>query len=281
VRTLVALLLLSFATEGHTSYHSSVSKSYPGLTVSVGFSDFGDQPGGPPLDEIRAGAQARLERIAPRVHSLYTHFATAEHGFRRLRGLLSHEKSYESYCGFAVQVMVENGSVDGWVHLKKRPAESVAAKLAFDFALSQLAPGGAAAKPGHTRDDQIGSSLTGTVMFDPSTTNAASAELGLEYLRERQDSLRALADGPDLKDEAARGQWVARAYLAAFDGKAYSPKLWEQLASFNAEEQAHGWKLLVLLLPDAQWESGVAAVKKHAKGNPEFATWLDPLLKAR
>jgi hypothetical protein len=265
--------------EAHTSYHSSVSKSYPGLTVSVGYSDFGDQPGGPSLEEIRQGASQRLNAGSPRVRKLYVHFATAPHGYRRLRALLAPDAtSADSERGFAIQVMAEGSLLDAWVHLHAKPADAVAEKLAFDFALAQLAPGGAAAKPGRVPDDSVGGSLIADVAFDPSPTTLAGRELSLEYLRQREPSLRALATAPDQAGEAARGQFVARAYVAAFDDKPYSEQLFAQLATFNADERDHGAKLLVLLLSDTRWAAGVAAVRAHASGDAAFTAWLAPLL---
>src|SRR5581483_1643854 len=279
---LAGVCALLFAGEGHTSYHSSVHKQYPGITVSVGYSDFGDQPGGPSLDEIRAAAEKTLEEGAPRVHRLYVHFATAAHGYRRLRPLLAPKASTpDGERGFAIQVMANAAALDGWVHLRAKPADAVAEKLSFDFALSQLARGGAADKAGHEPYEQIGGSLVADVAFDPNPATWAGHELSVEFLRAREPALRALAAAPDQANEAARGQWVARAWVAAFDDKPFPAKIFEQLDGFTPDERAHGLKLLVLLLSDARWDAGVAAVRARAKDDPAFAAWLEPLLKAR
>ncbi len=276
----VAVACLIGSREGHTSYHSSVSKSSPGLTVSVGFSDLGDRPGGPSLEELRGYAQKRLAASAARVERLYAHFAKGEHRFRRLRALLSPLTTFESGHGFAIAVMSENSLVDGWGHLRATAADPVAEKLSFDFALSQLAKGGAADKPGQIADESIGGSLIAPVAFDPNPASVASQELSVEFLRQREGALRALAGAADLKDQPARGQWVARAYLTAFDDQPLSPSLFAQLESFTAAERAHGLKLLILLLSDSRWQAGVAAVRAHAAGDADFAAWLEPLLKA-
>jgi hypothetical protein len=62
------------------------------------------------------------------------------------------------------------------------------------------------------------------VVFDPNPASVAGRELVVEALRAHEPSLRALAAAADLSGEAARSQWVARAYVATFDGKPFSLK---------------------------------------------------------
>jgi hypothetical protein len=307
---IVAALIWLLPKEGHTSYHSSVSKKYPGVVFSMGYSDFGDQPGAPPLKQIEQSAKKSLNESAPAALKVYQHFATGEHDYTRLRPLLDTkhiqsdtEPAPDDYSqrGFAIQFISEYGVVDGWVYLRDKASESVRQKLAYDFGLSQI-DGGVYAKPKNEPGESpryIGEMIG---MLTPVLTLGVDFtlnNLGINAasIRDHRARLEQLAQwkttplpdgGPDPSEavspeDRAHGQVLAQLWLAALDKKPCPPETLEAMASWPADVRDRALRLAVLLLADPAWKTGVANIQAHLAKHPlpdkAFSDWLAPLLK--
>lgn len=297
--------------EGHTGTYGSIDDTYDGFAISIDTSvgSMSDhQAEAPAHAAANLRAKDYLARHRSQLLQISKHYRTGRHPYQRLRTLLQNGKPEETERSLRMELVLPDPQSSAGpplrIEMNRHPQLTVLAspqlplpwrqKLAADLALSQLAPGGIFASPqltGYSRQTPREAQE-----FLGALVNSTMAQLPqdqifriVEAVRSNQAHLQPLAQNkspiPAAQEWsqalALSGWFLAKALHYVLDQKPYGEDLWLALGSLPAQQVPRAAQILVLLLPDAQWTSGLVAVREHVKpaAASELAGWLDTLSK--